>query len=131
LIQPWPAPEISETKEIMMKMKTEILPCLIAAVAGSMLLPAGLMAGDSQMVTNEVKIDNFCFAPQTLTVPVGTTVTWINKDDVPHTVTSDDKRFGSRALDTDDKFSFTFKVPGTNTYYCSVHPKMTGKIIVH
>ena len=103
----------------------------MAVSAGLLLLPAGSTAGDSQAITNEVKIDNFCFAPQTLTVPVGTKVTWINKDDIPHTVTSDDKLFMSRALDTDDRFSFTFTVPGTNNYYCSMHSKMTGKIIVH
>jgi len=80
--------------------------------------------------TNQVTIDNFSFTPQTLTVPVGTKVTWINKDDVPHTVTGDDKHFVSRALDTDQQFSFTFTTSGTNNYYCSVHPMMTGRIIV-
>jgi len=114
----------------MMKIKTRTWSCLIALAAGLVLRPVGLMAGDSPAVTNEVKIDNFCFAPQTLTVPVGTTVTWVNKDDVPHTVTSDDQHFRSRALDTDDRFSFTFSTPGTNNYYCSVHPKMTGTVIV-
>ena len=77
-----------------------------------------------------MKIDNFSFTPQTLTVPAGTKVTWINKDDVPHTVRSNDKKFKSRALDTDEQFSFTFSTPGTNSYFCSVHPHMTGKIIV-
>ena len=75
-------------------------------------------------------INNFSFTPQTLTVRAGTTVTWVNKDDVPHTVTSNDKKFKSRALDTDEKFSYTFSARGTNSYFCSVHPHMTGKIIV-
>ena len=80
---------------------------------------------------NEVKIDNFSFIPQTLTVPVGTTVTWINRDDIPHTVLSVDKKtIVSPALDTDEKFSYTFSAAGTNDYYCSVHPHMKGRIIV-
>ena len=82
--------------------------------------------------TAEVKIDNFTFGPAALTVPEGTTVTWINKDDIPHTVvsTDDSKTFKSKVLDTDDKFSFTFSKPGTYPYFCSIHPKMTGKVIV-
>ena len=79
----------------------------------------------------EVKIDNFAFSPETLTVPVGTTVQWTNRDDIPHTVVSDDKTtFKSKALDTDDKFSFTFTKAGTYPYFCSIHPKMTGKVVV-
>jgi plastocyanin len=82
--------------------------------------------------TVEVKIDNFSFGPATLTVPVGTTVTWINRDDIPHTVvsTDDPKVFKSKVLDTDEQFSFTFTKTGTYPYFCSVHPKMTGKVIV-
>jgi len=82
--------------------------------------------------TVEVKIDNFSFGPATLTVSVGTTVTWINRDDIPHTVVSseDPKAFKSKVLDTDEKFSFTFAKAGTYPYFCSVHPKMTGKVIV-
>ena len=78
----------------------------------------------------QIKIDNFTFGPTSLTVSSGTTVTWINNDDVPHTVVSDDKVFKSKALDTDDKFSYTFTKPGTYNYFCSVHPKMTAKIVV-
>lgn len=79
----------------------------------------------------EVSIDNFSFQPQTLTVPVGVTVTWINHDDIPHTVLSVDKKtMVSPALDTDEKFSYTFNSAGTNDYYCSVHPHMKGRIIV-
>jgi plastocyanin len=78
-----------------------------------------------------VEIDNFSFGPATITVPAGTTVTWTNNDDVPHVVTSDDnKMFKSKALDTDDHFSFTFTKPGTYKYYCAIHPKMTAKIVV-
>ena len=78
----------------------------------------------------EVKIDNFSFGPTAITVPAGTTVTWTNRDDIPHTVVSDDKVFKSKVLDTDEKFSFTFSKPGTYPYFCSIHPKMTGKVVV-
>jgi plastocyanin len=79
----------------------------------------------------EVKIDNFSFGPKDLTVPVGTTVTWTNRDDIPHTVVSTDGGvFKSKVLDTDEKFSFTFNKAGSYPYFCSIHPKMTGKILV-
>jgi plastocyanin len=107
----------------------KILLGLITAVT-VLLLPVSLKADGAGTNSVEVKIDNFNFTPPALTVPGGTKVTWVNKDDVPHTVTSDNKLFGSRAMDTDDKFSFTFQTPGTYPYYCSVHPKMTGKVIV-
>ena len=79
----------------------------------------------------QITIDNFSFAPATLTVPAGTKVTWVNHDDIPHTVVSEDKTtFKSQALDTDEKFTFTFAKPGMYTYFCSIHPKMTAKVIV-
>ncbi|HUE43289.1 MAG TPA: cupredoxin family copper-binding protein [Candidatus Sulfotelmatobacter sp.] len=78
----------------------------------------------------EVKVDNFSFSPQTITIKPGTTVIWTNRDDIPHTVVSDDKVFKSKVLDTDEKFSFTFDKAGSFPYFCSVHPKMTGKVIV-
>jgi plastocyanin len=78
----------------------------------------------------EVKVDNFSFSPQTITIKPGTTVIWTNRDDIPHTVVSDDKVFKSKVLDTDEKFSFTFDKAGNFPYFCSVHPKMTGKVIV-
>jgi plastocyanin len=81
--------------------------------------------------TVEIKIDNFSFTPLTVTVPAGTQITWTNQDDIPHTVVSEDKTtFKSRALDTDEKFSFTFTKAGTYTYFCSIHPKMTAKVVV-
>ena len=102
--------------------------------------PGALTTGNSNSVvdarekpsTVEAKIDNFSFGPTTLTVPVGTTVTWTNRDDIPHTVvsTDDPKVFKSKVLDTDEKFSFTFTKAGTYPYFCSVHPKMTGTVIV-
>jgi len=78
----------------------------------------------------EVKIDNYNFTPGEITVKAGTTVTWVNHDDVPHTVKSEEGAFKSKAMDTDDKFSFTFDKPGVYEYYCSVHPRMTGKVVV-
>jgi len=79
----------------------------------------------------EITIDNFSFTPSSVTVAPGTTVTWINKDDVPHTVVSDDKTtFRSKALDTDEQFSYTFTKTGTYGYFCSVHPRMTGAVVV-
>jgi plastocyanin len=85
---------------------------------------------DQKMEAHEVSIDNFSFTPMEMTIPAGSQVTWVNKDDVPHTVVSVDHKFKSQALDTDEKFSFTFSNPGTYEYFCSVHPKMTGKIVV-
>src|SRR5215471_16147075 len=79
---------------------------------------------------NQVKIDNFAFTPATITVSTGTQVKWVNHDDIPHNVVSDDKSFKSKALDTDEEFTFTFTKPGTYTYFCSIHPKMTGKVVV-
>ena len=78
----------------------------------------------------EVKIDNFVYSPVPLTVKVGTTVTWINHDDIPHTVDSTQGKFKSAALDTDDKFEFRFTEAGEYPFYCRIHPKMTGKVIV-
>ena len=86
----------------------------------------------SQPATATVKIENFTFEPKKLEIAVGTTVTWQNADDVPHTATSKDdpQVFDSGPLDTDEKFSFTFSKPGKYAYYCKVHPHMTGVVIV-
>ena len=80
--------------------------------------------------TPAVTIDNFSFGPPTLTVAAGTTVTWTNRDDIPHTVVSTDGAFKSKAVDTDEKFSYKFAKPGTYAYFCSIHPKMTGTVVV-
>jgi plastocyanin len=87
-------------------------------------------AAEQSAATAEVKIDNFSFGPQTITVPVGATVTWTNRDDIPHTVVSTVGVFKSKVRDTDEKFSYTFTKAGTYPYFCSVHPKMTGKVVV-
>ena len=78
----------------------------------------------------EVKISNFTFDPASLEIPPRTKVTWTNHDDQPHTVTSTQKLFASPPLDTDDHFSFTFATPGEYAYYCKIHPRMTGKVVV-
>ena len=100
----------------------------------ALLLLAGspsVTAADQPAAANaEVKIDNFSFGPQTVTVPVGAMVTWVNRDDIPHTVVSTDGVFKSKVRNTDEKFSYTFTEAGTYPYYCSVHPKMTGQVVV-
>ena len=99
----------------------------------TLLLVAALPSSSAkapQPASAEVKVDNFSFGPATLTVAVGTTVTWTNRDDIPHTIVSTDKAFKSKVLDTDEKFSFTFSKAGTYPYFCSIHPKMTGSVVV-
>jgi plastocyanin len=118
-----------------MKLRTKVVVLAVALLgAGAVGSMAGkIVHGRSQKETaaTEIKIDNFTFAPRTITVAAGTTVQWINRDDIPHTVVSEDKTtFKSKPLDTDDKFSYTFRKPGSYAYFCSLHPKMTAKIIV-
>ncbi len=84
----------------------------------------------ASVATADVKIDNFSFGPQTITVPVGATVVWTNRDDIPHTSVSTDGVFKSKVMDTDEKFSYTFTKAGTYPYYCTIHPKMTGQVVV-
>jgi len=78
----------------------------------------------------QVVADNFSFSPAAATVPAGATVTWTNRDDVPHNIVSTEKRFASPVLDTDEQFSHRFESTGTYPYYCVLHPKMTGRIVV-
>jgi 3',5'-cyclic-AMP phosphodiesterase len=89
-----------------------------------------LSAAGTGAAPDQVAVDNFSFAPAALTVKPGAQVTWTNRDDVPHTVVAVDRRFASPVLDTGERFTFQFREPGTYPYYCSVHPKMTGKIVV-
>jgi len=105
-----------------------------------MLMVGGVLRGKPVALENDrqpavmdgkqVTIDNFSFTPTTATVPVGTTVTWTNHDDIPHNVVSPDRKFKSPVLDTDEVFSHTFDVAGTYKYYCSIHPRMTGQVVV-
>jgi amicyanin len=103
-----------------------IVAMLLGPVAGALLAFGAIAAQEP----NEVVIDNFTFGPQELTVAVGTTVKWVNHDDIPHNVVNKDKTFRSKALDTDDSYSFTFASAGTYDYFCGLHPHMQGKIIV-
>ncbi len=120
--------------------KTNLLlaGCLLAAVMGSADAVLCTLAGSpngSESQTGEaavvdIGIENFSFGTGTVTVSAGTTVKWINRDDIPHTVVSVDALFKSGALDTDDSFSHRFDKPGAYDYFCSLHPKMTGKVVV-
>jgi plastocyanin len=94
------------------------------------ILSAGEAAVQTAASTATIKIDNFNFTPPTLVVAPGTTVTWTNDDDSPHSVREKDGKFKSAALDTDDSFSQTFTVPGEYQYFCSIHPRMVGKVVV-
>ncbi len=102
---------------------------VLVICAATMLLAAGF-AAEKPAVENQVTIDNFSFSPQSVTIHAGDSVTWTNKDDVPHLVVSTTKAFRSGVLDTDGRFCFKFDRPGTYDYFCSMHPRMTGKIVV-
>ena len=99
---------------------------LLGPVAGAMLAFGALAAQEENVVT----IDNFTFTAPELTIAAGTTVKWVNHDDIPHNVVNKDKLFRSKALDTDDSYSFTFASAGTYDYFCGLHPHMQGKIVV-
>jgi plastocyanin len=103
-----------------------------AVVAGLLGCATGITLGTAFAGADNatVKIDNFSFTPQRVTVKTGTTVTWANQDDIPHTVASTTRAFKSKALDTDDEFRFMFMTPGSYDYFCSLHPHMTGTIVV-
>ena len=103
-----------------------MIAMLLGPVIGAMLAFGTVSAQEANVVT----IDNFSFTPKELTVAVGTTVKFVNHDDIPHNVVNKDKAFRSKALDTDDSYSFTFASAGTYDYFCGLHPHMQGKIIV-
>ena len=106
---------------------TPVVIAMLLLFAGS---PRVRAIDQASAANAAVKIDNFVFGPQTITVPVGATVTWTNSDDIPHTAVSTDGVFKSKVMDTDEKFSYTFTKAGTYSYYCSIHPKMTGTVVV-
>lgn len=108
-----------------------VLFLLLIATPPFVLISAKVMAASPVLVRGPaVTIKGFAFAPQVIVVRPGTTVTWTNADEDPHTVTANDKSFHSAAMDSDDMFSFTFTRPGEFAYFCSLHPHMTGKVIV-
>ncbi len=116
-------------------MKKSLFLLAITALIMSVLVTTKSMtlhakAAEQPPSAMEVKVQNFAFAPPTLTVPVGTQVTWINKDDTVHNIVDKNKAFKSKALDTDEKFSYTFDKPGTFSYFCALHPQMKGTVEV-
>jgi plastocyanin len=116
-----------------LKNKTTALLCGIAFLNLSLFALGGETKSDDSTGSkqNRIEIKDFAFNPQTLTVKSGEKITWVNRDDEPHTVVSVEKQFKkSTALDTDQEFTITAGEPGTYTYFCSVHPKMTGTIVV-
>jgi plastocyanin len=107
-----------------------IASSVLGAAVGS-LLAASVLFARAEGTPNTVFIDNFVFGPKDLTVKAGTTVTWTNRDDIPHGVASSNNAFKkSAALDTDESYSFTFATPGTYQYFCYLHPHMVGSIVV-
>ena len=92
--------------------------------------PPGKDALAATADAKQVVVDNFSFTPATAAVPVGATVTWTNHDDIPHNVVSPEQKFKSPVLDTDEVFSHKFEAAGTYKYYCSIHPRMTGQVVV-
>jgi len=102
----------------------------LSAASVFVLHPMRAKGGEAKAPALEVQVDNFTFSPGTLTVSVNSAVTWVNRDDIPHVIASSDGVFKSKALDTDQKFSYTFTKAGTYPYYCTLHSKMVGKIIV-
>ena len=105
-----------------------------AAAAGSVApraVPAATTDPTASATATTIKIDNFSFLPPSTTVPVGATITWVNADDVPHKIVSSDGKFAaSPAIDTNDQYAFRFTRPGRYEYFCALHPKMTGVIVV-
>jgi plastocyanin len=115
-----------------MRTKIKLIKRLAVPFAAGILVAAAISFPviSAQAPDNKVEIDNFAFSPARVTVKAGTTVAWLNADDTPHTVASSSKLFKSKALDTDDSFSFTFTTPGVYQYFCSLHPYMTGTVVV-
>ena len=113
-------------------MTTKIRKLSMAAfVGGLVVISTGLSGPGNSGTDNVVKIDNFSFAPTTLTIKAGTEVRWKNQDDIPHTVVSAGQQtFKSKVLDTDEESTYTFTKPGTYKYFCSIHPKMTATVVV-
>ena len=108
-----------------------VVALLLGPAIGAMLAFATVAAQDAPKKDgSEITIDNFTFTPKELTVAVGTTVKWVNHDDIPHTVVEKKTTFRSKALDTDDSYSFTFTSAGTFDYFCGLHPHMVGQVIV-
>jgi plastocyanin len=110
--------------------RAAVMALLFGPAVAVVLALGPLRADDVKATGSSVSIDNFTFSPAELTVAKGTTVTWVNHDDIPHLVVDKDKAFRSKALDTDDSYSYTFTTSGTFDYFCALHPHMVGKVVV-
>ena len=117
--------------------RTAVLGVAVAVLLGPSATPLAAQSKTAAPGTRsanvespQVAIGNFAFSPATLTVPSGTTVTWTNQDDMVHTVTAADRAFSSKGLETGDTYAHTFTAPGTYTYFCALHPRMTATVIV-
>jgi len=114
-------------------MSSPIRNAMVSAFVGAAAAPilaTAVLPLPAQDTPDAIMIDNFTFSPERLTVKAGTSVTWTNRDDIPHAIAAVGKAFKSKTLDTNDAFSFTFAAPGTYEYFCSLHPRMTGTIVV-
>jgi plastocyanin len=112
-----------------MSLRRLLLPSVGALLLGAA-GPSCVVAAAAPEASTVVMAKDFMFAPTAITVAAGSTVTWTNRDDEPHTVVSAEGLFRSAALDTDESFSFRFEKPGTYRYTCSIHPRMVGTIVV-
>jgi plastocyanin len=117
--------------------RTWLLLCLTwVGAAGLWVIASGVLTGaplslaESTAAATAITVDNFSFSPATITVPVGSTITWTNRDDVPHKIVATNHEFKSPVLDTDQQYSQPFAKAGRFDYFCSLHPKMTGTVIV-
>ncbi|HEY4857881.1 MAG TPA: cupredoxin family copper-binding protein [Xanthobacteraceae bacterium] len=115
-----------------MRIKEWPITCVAVPFAAGILVAAAISFPviAAPVPDSKVEIDDFAFSPARITVKAGTTVAWLNADDTPHTVASSSKLFKSKVLDTDGSFSFTFTTPGMYEYFCSLHPYMTGTVVV-
>lgn len=120
--------ESARAGTIRLSTRSGVVVALILGPLSGILLALGPLSAQDTKAT--ITIDNFTFAPEELNISAGTTVTWINHDDIPHSVVENNKAFRSKALDTDDSYSFTFTTAGTFRYFCGLHPHMVGKVVV-
>jgi plastocyanin len=113
-----------------MSLLQQSLRAFAAGIAVACAVYAAVAVAAAPPAESKVTIDNFTFKPEAITIPKGTKLEWENDDDIPHTVVETQGKFLSPALDTEDKYAFTFDVPGTYEYFCSLHPHMKGKVVV-
>jgi len=114
----------------MSRIPFHLVVAVLLVMAGFGLTTVTHGAAPASATVSDVTLGNFTMSPKTVTVAVGTSVRWTNADDIPHTVVSEDRTFKSNVMDTDEHFTFTFSKAGTYKYFCSIHPHMTGTVIV-